>query len=423
MDYKLSVVSTWISFLVFFANQAQAEVTILQFSQLIDGNGVLLAAREIAVSDVEIVAVGGNLSANYPEASIIDLKTLIGLPGLIDVHTHITYALAEPSKGDAWSELTDTSAAERVKSAGIMARRTLETGVTSVRNLGSWEGTAFTLRDQINEGVVTGPRLFLSGRPVYSEVTVSGGESTKKDIISELTQMTRVRVTEGADWIKLFASNDGASDLTGKQVLFYPEIKAVVDVAHAVGVRVALHTYGPDAVRDALRAGVDSIEHPVGLDDKTLKEWSTTNIFYVPTIDHNRYYADYQTEFGYDEDIERNLREFVQANLETVRRAHAAGIRIAMGSDAVFTMFGQNTRELEWFVEAGMSNAEALTAAIKNGAELLGMQTRLGRLAPGFYADIIGVEGNPLEDIKAIVSGVVWVMKDGRVVGETTGSD
>jgi len=416
MKFKFFAISVWISFLVFFTHGAQAGITILQFSQLIDGTGILIDAKEIAVSDGKIIALGENLSANYPEARIIDLQTLIGLPGLIDVHTHITYALPEPPRGDAWTELTNTQAFERVKAAGQNARQTLESGVTSIRNLGSWEGTAFTLREQINQGVVAGPRLFLSGTPVYSEIPDSGEESERKKIIAELMQMTRVRITEGVDWIKLFASTGGASDLTGMQILFYPEIKAVVDIAHAEGVRVALHTYGPDAVLDALRAGVDSIEHPVGLEDRILREWSKSDTIYVPTVDHNRYYADHRTEFGYNEDIERNLREFVQANLETLRRAHAAGVQIAMGSDAVFTGFGENSRELLWFVKAGMSNAEALNAAIANGAELLGSKSKLGRLAPGFYADIIGVEGNPLEDIKAIVNDVVWVMKNGRVV-------
>jgi imidazolonepropionase-like amidohydrolase len=413
--------SAWISFLSCVAddglgNDARAGITILQFAQLIDGTGIRLDANEIAVSGGEIIAVGKDLSSNYPQARAIDLGTLIGLPGLIDVHTHITYALAEPPKGGAWTELGNTPAAERVKAAEHNARQTLESGVTSVRNLGSWEGTGFALRDRIEQGLVKGPRLFLSGLPVGSQNSNAEAENGEQDIVAELSQMTRVRMAQGADWIKLFASTGGASDLTGKQILFYPEIKAVVDTAHAKGVRVALHTYGPGAVPDALRAGVDSIEHPVGLDNGILEEWSTTGTFYVPTIDHNRYYADHRTEYGYDEDIERNLREFVRANVETLRRVHAAGIRIAMGSDAVMTMFGQNTRELEWFIEAGMSHAEVLNAAIANGAELLGMQTRLGRLAPGFHADIIGVEADPLEDIEAVVSGVAWVMKEGRVV-------
>jgi len=423
MILRSLVISAWISLLVFFSSDAQAGITILQFSQLIDGTGIRLDANEIAVSDGEIVAVGKTLSGNYPEAQAIDLKTLIGLPGLIDVHTHITYALPEPPKGDAWTELTNTPAAERVRRAEQNARQTLESGVTSVRDLVSWEGTGYALRDQIEEGVVRGPRLFLSGAPVYSQTLDPVAESEEQDIAAELAQMTRVRIAEGADWIKIFASTESMTDLTGKQVLFYPEIKAVVDIAHAEGVRVALHTYGPGAVLDALRAGVDSIEHPVGLEKKILEVWSTTDTVYVPTIDHNRYYADHRTEYGYDEDIERNLREFVRANVETVRRAHAAGIRIAMGSDAVMTMFGQNTRELEWFIRAGMSTAEALNAAIANGAELLGMETKLGRLAPGFYADIIGVNANPLEDIKAIVNGVVWVMKDGRVVAGSHGQE
>ena len=122
-----------------------------------------------------------------------------------------------------------------------------------------------------------GPRLFLSGRPVHSESLDSGAERIENVVIAELTQMAHVRIAEGADWIKLFASTGGGSDLTGNQILFYPEIKAVVDIAHAAGLRVALHSVGPDAVPDALRAGVDSIEHTVGLEDRILEAWSKTS--------------------------------------------------------------------------------------------------------------------------------------------------
>jgi imidazolonepropionase-like amidohydrolase len=125
-------------------------------------------------------------------------------------------------------------------------------------------------------------------------------------------------------------------------------------------------------VNDALRAGVDSIEHPVGLDDKLLQQWAQSDAVYVTTIDHNRYYADHRGEYGYDEKVEAKLREHVIKNIENLRRAHNASVRVAMGSDAVMMMFGQHTRELEWFVEAGLTTTETLQAATINGALLLG---------------------------------------------------
>ena len=137
---------------------------------------------------------------------------------------------------------------------------------------------------------------------------------------------------------------------------------------------------------------------------------------YVPTVEHNRYYIEHRDEFGYDDAIVKRLEEYVQRNLATLRKAIKAGVPIAMGSDAVFTGFGENARELERFVEAGMTPADALRSATTVGASLLGMSDSLGAIAPGYFADIVAVEGDPLADIRAITRRVVWVMKDGRVV-------
>jgi len=171
-----------------------------------------------------------------------------------------------------------------------------------------------------------------------------------------------------------------------------------------------------------VRAGADSIEHATDMDDETIREMARKGLFYVPTIDHNRYYAENRGLFGYTEEAAVNLRNFIRRNLETTRRAHRAGVRIAMGSDAVFTMFGQNTRELAWFVQAGMTPEEALETATTNAALLLGADKKLGRVAPGFHADLVAVEGNPLSDIDAVVSRVRWVMKGGEVVLDRTGA-
>ena len=139
---------------------------------------------------------------------------------------------------------------------------------------------------------------------------------------------------------------------------------------------------------------------------------------WVPTIDHNRYYVDAKDEFGFKPEAIPPLQDYIAKNLESARRAFKAGVKLGMGSDAVYSMFGQNTRELEWIVKAGMTPAQALATATTTAAELLDQKDRLGRIAPGFAADIVAIDGNPLENINDVVSGVRWVMKDGVVVIE-----
>jgi imidazolonepropionase-like amidohydrolase len=241
-------------------------------------------------------------------------------------------------------------------------------------------------------------------------------QGTQAERIASLSQRAAEVAASGGEWLKIFATTGTASDLSGEQVYFFAEISAATQVAHANGLKVALHAYGASAVPDAIRAGVDSIEHAVDVDDDTLVAWAASGIAYVPTIDHNRYYADYREEYGFDQQAESELREFTGRNVDMLRRAHAAGVPIVMGSDAVMSMFGENTRELEWFIQAGMSTAQVLQSATVNGARLLGQSDRLGRLAPGFTADIVAVQGQPLQDIKALSRHVVWVMKNGEIV-------
>jgi len=169
-----------------------------------------------------------------------------------------------------------------------------------------------------------------------------------------------------------------------------------------------------------VRAGADSVEHAAGMDDATLTEMARRKIFYVPTIDHNRYYADNYRKLNYPPKAVDDLNGFIQRNLETARKAFRAGVRIAMGSDAVYTMFGENTRELGWFVKAGMTPEEALRTATTNAAELLGMPETLGAIRPGAFADLLAVEGDPLADIQAVILKVRWVMKGGEVVLDRT---
>lgn len=168
--------------------------------------------------------------------------------------------------------------------------------------------------------------------------------------------------------------------------------------------------------RDAVRAGASTLEHTIDLDDAILATMARQGTIYVPTIDHNRYYADFRADYGYTDAQARGLDQYRAKNIETARRAVQAGVRLAMGSGAVHMVFGQNTRELGFVVEAGMTPLEALRAATMTGAEVVGMADRLGRVAPAYLADVVGVMGDPRSDVNAVIPGVRWVMKDGRVV-------
>lgn len=233
-------------------------------------------------------------------------------------------------------------------------------------------------------------------------------------------RVVRQQIAAGADWVKLFASTGSAQNLTGFQTFTFEEIKAAVDIAHALGKRVAVHSYGPGGARDAVRAGADSVEHATDMDDATITEMARKKIFYVPTIDHNRYYADNVEKLDFDPGSRQRFNDFIQRNLETARRAVKAGVRFAMGSDVAFTMFGENTRELAWFVKAGMTPEQALATATTNAAALLGREKELGMIAPGYFADLVAVEGDPLKDINVVINNVRWVMKGGAVVFDKT---
>ncbi len=204
--------------------------------------------------------------------------------------------------------------------------------------------------------------------------------------------------------------------MTQFETYSYDEIKAAVDAAHRFGKKIAIHSYGPDGARDAVRAGTDSLEHATDMDDATIAEMARRGTFYVPTIDHNRYYLDNWRNIGYADGFQEKTKAFIQRNLETARRAHKAGVKFAMGSDAIYTMFGENTRELAWFVKAGMTPEEALRTATTNAAELLGKTGELGAVAPGCRGDLVAVEGDPLADITVVIEKVRWVMKDGVVL-------
>lgn len=396
-------------------------IVALRFGRLLDGSGKSLNNAVVIVENDKIRTVGDASTPMPPGAPVIDLPQLTAIPGLIDAHTHMTYFWDQKPDTKPWEQLFARMPAITVFLASDNARKTLETGVTTVRDLGTFDYMDIAMRDLINRGAMLGPRMLVAGYGLQiSDEPIKPGHTAppggRADGVPEVMRVVRQQLGAGVDWIKVYGSSGSGDDVTGFQSFSYEELKAAVETAHRWNKRIAIHTYGPDGARDAVRAGADSVEHATDMDDATIAEMARRRIFYVPTIDHNRYYADNAKQFGYTVEAVNKLRAFVPRNLATARRALRAGVRIVMGSDAVMTMFGQNTRELEWFVEAGMTPAQALASATTTAAALLGMEKTLGSIAPGFYADIAAVEGDPLTDIHAVTRGVRWVMRSGRVV-------
>lgn len=397
----------------------------IRFGTLIDGLGKVHRDAVVVVQGDRIQSVATGSKSVPGDAKVIDLRRYTGLPGLIDAHTHLTFYWDRADAADPFTQLrSERLPAVTVFLAQENARRCLESGVTTVRDLGAVEYTDIAMRDLINRGAMIGPRMFVAGHGLhitYASARPPSGPpfAGVADGPAAIMRVVRQEVFgAGTDVVKMFASTGTGSDVSSHQTFTFEEIKAAVDAAHALGVKIAIHSYGPEGARDAVRAGADSIEHATGLDDETIAEMARKGTYYVPTIDHNRYYADNATLFGFDDTAVAGLRAFIDRNLETARRAHKAGVRFAMGSDALFSMIGENTRELEWFVRAGMTPQEALAAATRNGALLLGKEVELGAVAPGYRADLVAVEGDPLADIRAVVGGVKWVMKGGQVVVE-----
>ena len=402
------------------ASQAAAPLKALRFGKLVDGTGKVLTNAVVIVENDRIQSVGTDASVIPSNAEVIDLTRYTAIPGMIDAHTHMTYYWDQapgtrPGAGGRMSAATVFVAQEN-------ARKTLETGVTTVRDLGASDYTDIAMRELIKQGAMVGPRMFVSG---YGLQKARGGGQRLGTVFSNAGQASgpvavmRValqQIEAGADWVKMYGSTGSFQDVSGDQTFSFEEMKAATDAAHLAGKRIAIHSYGPSGARDAIRAGADSVEHATDMDDATITEMARRGTFYVPTIDHNRYYADNADKYGFAAGSTEKLNDYIRRNAETARLAFKAGVRFAMGSDAVYTMFGENTRELGWFVKIGMTPAQALAAATTNGAALLGMEKSLGAIAPGYYADIVAVEGDPLADINVVINRVRWVMKGGVVV-------
>jgi len=395
-------------------------VKVIKFGKLWDGHRVITKAVVIIQNDkVQSVTARGRIPVG-PE--VIDLSQYTGIPGMIDSHTHMTYYWnGAPGTSPLYPGMEASRCqpprhvAAPVFLAQENATKTLEAGVTTVRDLNAFYGMDIDMRDLINTGAMIGPRMFVSGTGLPDPLHQA--DWRKEDAAKH----AKAVIDSGADWVKIFASTGGFDDVTGDQTVSYEEMKAIVDMAHAAGHRVAIHSYGPAGARDAIRAGCDTLEHATDMDDDTIAEMVQKKIWYVPTIDHNQYYIENADDvYKFPAGAKENLSNYIQRNFETAKKAYKAGARMLVGSDAVYNGFGLNMRELTWFVKLGMTNEQALQSATVLPAEMLGMGNRLGAIAPGYFADILAVEGDPLADIQLAIKNVRWVMKGGAVIVDKT---
>ena len=409
-------------FFVTAASQAAAATKVIKLGKLIDGTGRVITNAVVVVEDDRVQRVASGNVPIPPGAEVIDLSHYTGIPGLIDAHTHITYY---------WDGVT-TPRSEPARHPAVVAvlaqdngLKALEAGVTTIRDLNAANGVDLAMRDLINMGKMTGPRMFVAGPALM--ITRSTSPPAPIGILADgvdgVLRAVRQVIASGADWVKMRGSTGGFDDVTQFQTFTFEEMKAAVDATHALGKKIAVHSYGAAGARDAVRAGVDSLEHGADIEDQTIAEMVRRNTYYAPTIDHNQYYVENaDTVYHFPAGSKERLQDYVRRNVDTARKAFRAGVRIIMGSDAVYNGWGLNARELDWFVKIGMTPEQALKTATTTPAAMLGMEKSLGAVAPGFLADIVAVEGDPLADITAISKreNVRWVMKGGQTVVNKT---
>jgi len=338
-----------------------------------------------------------------PYARIVDLKNKFVMPGLMDVHVHLTLMKDKAAKAD-----------DRALAGVINAKKTLMAGFTTVRDVGAMGDSIFKLRKKINRGEIDGPRIFATGQIIKVGTQDSGLECNGPE---SCRRTTRDLIRRGADWIKIYASCSGrkfCSNKDGAPMFFDDEIEAVMQVAKKYGIKVAAHTHPRDSALFVLRYGVSSIEHGSFMNDKALRAMKKQGVYYVPTVSVHDMLEKLKADGKVKGRMLAHNDEFLKWHPETIKKAYKKGVKMATGSDAGVVPHGKNYRELERFVDLGISPSDALKMATVNGADLLDESGELGTVEPGKYADIIALSADPLQNIHNIEK-VIFVMKEGRI--------
>jgi imidazolonepropionase-like amidohydrolase len=401
----------------------------IRFGKLVDGTGKVWTNAVVITKGDRIESVETGNAAIPSGVEVLDMSRYTGIPGLIDIHTHMTYWWDGDPRTTPNAEVARLLPQELAFLAQENARKCIDIGVTTVRDMAARNYTDIAMRNLINRGAMVGPRMFVAGPAISAGGSVPRygdmfpwvpPSQNQASGVDDVMRLARQELAAGADFIKMFGSSGGFQNVDTYQTFTYEEMKAAVDVAHTMGKRIAIHSYGASGARDAVKAGADTIEHAIDIDDATFAEMIRKHIIYVPTVYHNVWYVQNYKEFGWPDSENAAIMAYQKASEETTRRAIKAGVTIAMGSDGVFELFGHNTEEMTYLVKCGMTPAQALAAATVNGAAALGMEKDLGQVTPGHYADIVAVEGDPLADISVAVHNVRWVMKGGEVLMDKT---
>ncbi|MEM6537686.1 MAG: amidohydrolase family protein [Pseudomonadota bacterium] len=420
--------------LLFWIRTAYAsDYTVVYAGRLMAVPGQAVASNQTIVIKDGVVdrVVTGKLNRAEVGASgedtytVHDLSDMFVMPGLIDGHVHLTGELG-PRQKLFYVERSNPDVA--IVAAGY-ARKTLMAGFTTVRDVGAGGGDAiFALRDGIARGDVVGPRVFASGYTISPTGGHGQRHGYRADIMHLLDtsgvcdgpaacrQAVRSQVRRTADHIKLVATGGVLSETaagTGQQ-FFADELKAIMETAHSLGRKVTAHAHGADGIKAALRAGVDSIEHGTFADDETFALFKEKGAYLVPTALAGvtvGEIADRPNSF-FPPSIRAKAKVVGPGIIEMVRRAHAAGVPIAFGTDTGVSMHGQNAREFELLVDAGMTPTEAIAAATIHTSRNMGLDDRLGTIEPGKLGDLVAVTGDPLADISEL-RDIDFVMKEG----------
>ena len=404
-------------------------VTYIHAGHLLDRPGrpprgpstlVIAGGRIVEVRDGLVPAPAG--------ARFIDLADRFVLPGLIDSHVH----LESDAGGNASliEEVTSSVPATTIRALGN-ARKTLEAGFTTVRNLGDSSGATLAIRDAVARGEAVGPRIVDAGRSIsttsgHMDATLSLAEELHSAIgqenlcdgVESCRRAVRLQIRRGVDVIKI-ATTGGVNSRIGVGLgrqIFDDEVRALVETAHLYGKKVAVHAHGADGINAALTAGADSIEHGTLMDEEGIRLFRKSGAYYVPTLSTVNGYLERiaADPNAYAPDVRAKIDWRIGITGKALERAFPAGVKIAFGTDAGVSRHGRNADEFELMVKHGMPAAEAIRAATVNAADLLGLSAEIGTLEPGKRADLIAVRGDPLADVTTL-KRVGFVMSDGVV--------
>ncbi|MEQ3658234.1 MAG: amidohydrolase family protein [Glaciecola sp.] len=411
------------------AFQAQAATHIFASKLITSQDSKSQSDMTVIVDNNKIIKIVEGKDEGGEGDVFIDLSGSTLMPGLMDMHVHLSFQNEGPS---SYMKRFTSNEADYAIAAVDYAEKTLMSGFTTVRNLGDMKNETVALRNSINKGVTLGPRIYTSAKSIattgghadpsngmsHDQMGNPGPQEGVVNGVAEARKAVRQRYKDGADLIKITATGGVLSVAkSGQNPQFMTdELEAIVQTAKDYGMTVAVHAHGKEGMKRAILAGVDSIEHGTYMDREVIKLMRKHDVYYVPTILAGNFVAEKAKIDGYFPDIVRPKAAAIGPLIQkTFARAHENGVLIAYGTDSGVSAHGNNGQEFALMVEAGMSEMDAIRSATVNASKLLKIDNELGTVSVGKLADLVAVKGDPLEDI-SLLENIDFVMKDGVVV-------